>query len=79
MSSLKEKLHLLINTTNDPIVLENIYQYLNRSIEKRNLDILDELSSADLNSLNESLSEYKKGELRSHDEILEMLKEWRSK
>ena len=79
MTTLKDKLHLLINSSNDPIVLENIYQYLSNSLEKQKTDILDELSPSDMNALNESLSEYKRGEFRSNEEILELLKEWRSK
>ncbi len=73
MSQLKEKLHLLIDETNDPIVLENLYQYLNIGIEKRKTDILDELSPTDMNSLNESLSEYMRGELLPHKVVVSQI------
>ena len=79
MTPLKEKLHVLIDKTDDPVILENIYRLLNDRVDNESPDILDELSPAQLNSLNESIGEYRRGELKSHAEILQLLKEWRSK
>jgi hypothetical protein len=77
--NIKEKLHLLIDQTNDPTLLENILQVLDVHAETSPRDILDDLSASDLQSLNESIAQYRRGEVRSHEEILDLLREWRAK
>lgn len=79
MSELKEKLRQLIDNTSDSVALENIYRYLNQSVAQNSKDILDDLSTKDLNLLHESMAQYRRGEFRSHEEILQLLKEWRGK
>lgn len=79
MSDIKVKLHELIDGTNDDAVLENLYGYLKSHTEQRRKDILDELSEEDRLLLHDSMAEYRRGEFRSHEEILKLLREWRGK
>lgn len=79
MRELKTKLHELIDGSTDNILLENIYNALRYQVEKRKKDILDELSPNQLDQLNESIAEYRRGETKTHEEVLQMLKEWRTK
>lgn len=79
MSELKNKLHELIDSSNDNIFLENIYNALRHRVESEPKDFLDELSPAQLNSLHEANAQYERGETKTHEEVLELLKRWRKK
>jgi|GEM_PF-2507525 len=79
MSNVKERLYHLIENTEDAVVLENVYQYLLSSIAQEKTMLKDELSEAELNSLNEAISEYQRGETISHTQVLELLKQWNGK
>lgn len=79
MSELKTKLHELIDGTNDTILLENIYNALKQQVENSPNDFLDELSPKQLNELHEAEAQYERGETKSHDEVLALLKQWRKK
>lgn len=78
MSELKNKLHDLIDGTNDTILLENIYNALRHQVERNKNDILDDLSAEQLFQLNESISEYRRGNSKTHEEVLQLLKQWRN-
>jgi predicted lipase len=79
MNDLKSKLHELIEKTNDNILLENIYQAMRHQVDVNKRDILDDLSPEQLSQLNESIAEYRSGKTKSHEEVLQLLKEWKSK
>lgn len=79
METIQEKIHALVDRTNDPIALENIYNYLHQLVSKSRADILDDLSEAELNSLHESQAQYRRGETVPHEEVLLLLKKWQSK
>lgn len=79
MLSTHDKIHELVDRIEDPIVLENIFQYLSHIANKPQRDILDELSSSERLSLNEAMAEYRAGKVRSNEEILQLLRQWRTK
>ncbi|MDQ3108455.1 MAG: hypothetical protein M3R17_01050 [Bacteroidota bacterium] len=79
MNELKSKLHELIDSTNDTIFLENIYRAMQHQVGINKRDILDDLSGEQLSQLNESIAQYRRGETKTHVEVLELLKQWRSK
>jgi hypothetical protein len=79
MTPLKEKLHVLIDKTDDPVILENIYRLLNDRVANESTDILDELSEKDMKLLEEAQAEYRRGETVPHAEVMEFLKKWREK
>jgi uncharacterized protein YbgA (DUF1722 family) len=78
MDELKSKLHELIDSSNNTIFLENIYRAMQHQVEVNKRDILDDLSSEQLYQLNESIAQYRRGETKTHAEVLELLKRWRS-
>lgn len=78
-SDLKSKLHELIDSSNDNIFLENIYNALRHHVEAKPKDFLDELSPAQLSSLHEANAQYERGETKTHAEVMELLKRWRKK
>jgi hypothetical protein len=75
--NLKTRLHELIDNSRDEQLLENFYNALSWSTEKK--DIVDELSASQRNELNESIAQYRRGETISHEEVLKMLRQWHSK
>lgn len=79
MSELKSRLHELIEKSNDNILLENIYQAMRHQVDLSKRDILDDLSPEQLLQLNESIAEYRSGKTKTHEEVLQLLKEWKSK
>lgn len=79
MSDLKNKLHELIDNSNDTIFLENIYRAMQHQVGMDKRDILDDLSGEQLSQLNESIAQYRRGETKTHEEVLQLLKQWRSK
>jgi hypothetical protein len=79
MSDLKTKLHELIDNSNDNILLENIYRAMLHQVDMNKRDILDDLSSDQLSQLNESIAEYRSGKFKTHEEVLQLLKEWKMK
>ncbi len=79
MNELKNKLHELIDSSNDNIFLENIYRALQHQAGLTKRDILDDLSSEQRSQVNESIAQYRRGETKSHEEVMQMLKEWKQK
>lgn len=79
MRTIHEKLHALIDQTRDPILLENIYRYLSEGVSQQKVNLKDELSEADYNSLMESKAQYRSGQTKTHEEVLEWLRKWHSK
>ena len=79
MTDLKNKLHELIDSTSDNVLLENIYLALRQRIEPGPRDILDDLSPEQFNLLQESISQYKRGETKTHEEVLQLLRQWNTK
>lgn len=77
--SIQDKIHKLVDRTSDPIVLENIYRYLSAALDQPMKSLSDELSDADLKLLHEARAEYRRGETKSHEEILELLRKWDTK
>lgn len=76
MSDLKNKLHELIDSTSDNVLLENIYLALRQQVSQTPKDFLDELTPGQLNALHESNAQYERGETKTHQEILELLRKW---
>jgi hypothetical protein len=58
MNELKNKLHELIDSSNDTIFLENIYRAFEQQIRLSKRNGLDNLSSEELSELNESRVPY---------------------
>lgn len=79
MVTIREKIHALVDSTKDPVALENIYNYLNLVVTNSKKDILDDLSPEELNSLHEAQAQYRRGEAIPHEEVLKRLREWRGK
>ena len=79
MTELKNKLHELIDNSKDDILLENIYNALRHQVDHSSKDFLDELSPEQLNQLHEANTQYQRGDTKTHEEVLELLKRWRKK
>jgi hypothetical protein len=79
MTDLKNKLHELIDSTSDNVLLENIYLALRQRIEPGQRDILDDLSPEQFGLLQESIAQYKRGETKTHEEVLQLLRQWNTK
>lgn len=79
MTSIQKKIHELVDRTSDPTALENIYEYLKHVVHRPEKDILDDLSVSDVSSLYKSIDQARAGETKTHEEILELLRQWRSK
>ena len=79
MNELKNKLHELIDSSNDNILLENFYRALQYQAGLTKRDILDDLSPEQRAQVNESIAQYRRGETKSHEEVMQMLKEWKQK
>ena len=59
MDDLKNKLHGLIDSSNDPVFLENIYNAMRQHAGMQKRDIYNHLSGEQLSQLNESMAEYR--------------------
>lgn len=73
---LKDAVHKLIEQSDDDQLLEEIYEILNQN---RKVDILDELSPEQLESLNRALKDVETGNVISHEEAQKRIKLWLSK
>jgi gas vesicle protein len=76
-STLKNKIHQLVDTIEDEnvlnIVMEDIVFYSTKK------DIVDDLSDRQLNELNEAIKEANNNETVSWDSFKNEMKEWRKK
>jgi hypothetical protein len=72
MSELKDKLHELIDSTNDNIFLENIYRAFQQHARLIKRDGLDDLSSEQLSQLNETRAQYLRGDNKPKDFLDEL-------
>ncbi len=72
MSDLKNKLHELIDSSNDTIFLENIYRAMQHQVGLNKRDILDDLSGPQLSELNESIAKYGRGDNKPKDFLDEL-------
>ncbi|CAN5396105.1 hypothetical protein BH11BAC2_BH11BAC2_18690 [soil metagenome] len=61
MIELKNKLHELIDSTNDTIFLENIYNALKHNADLNKRDTLDDRSSEHSSEPNEAKASYQRG------------------
>ncbi len=73
---LKDAVHKLIELSDDDQLLEEIYEILNQN---RKVDILDELSPEQLESLNRALKDVETGNVISNEEAQKRIKLWLSK
>jgi hypothetical protein len=72
MSDLKNKLHELIDSTNDTIFLENIYRAFQQQIRLTKRNGPDDLSSEELSELNESRAKYHRKDDKPKDFLDEL-------
>jgi hypothetical protein len=68
---LKEELHRYIDSSHDDLLLENFHQAFAYSAAQP-------LSDEQLSEVNESMAQYRSGNTKSHEEILQLLREWRT-
>lgn len=74
-SFLKERLHEMIDAEEDELKLENVYQTLNGSER----DILDDLTPEQLERLNQSLEQARRGEVIPHEVVKAEIEAWLTK
>ena len=71
---LKEKLHRLIDTLDDEMVLEMLYEAA--SEHNRAEEDFDELSPAQLKRLKESIKQIEAGNTITHEEVMILSRAW---
>ncbi len=76
MDTTKKELHLLIDSCDNEILLEEAKQLLLSSSVK---DWWDELTPEDKNLVMESEAQYQQGNFISHQQLMQEFEEWKKK
>lgn len=76
---LKSDFHKLIDDFEDVETLENVYEGMVNLQKQSKVDILDELTPAQLERLKESLKQAEEGNVISHEVMREKIKKWLSR
>ena len=71
----KRALHKLIDKTEDMNVLKSVLLILNKISEKKEADFWDVISEEEKASIEKGLSQARKGELISNDDVLREVRE----
>ena len=71
----KKALHKLIDKTEDMNVLKSVLLILNKISEKKETDFWDVISEEEKASIEKGLSQARKGELISNDDVLREVRE----
>lgn len=79
VKELKEKLHQEIDTLENPTALRLLHDAASEFSKITNCDILDSLTSEQMERLNKSLEQADQGGTIPHKEVMEQLRQWRSK
>lgn len=75
MTTVKEKLHQLIDQCDDEILLEEAKAILESA---KTSDWWDDLSEEDKNLVMESENQYERKEFISHDELMKRFQQWKT-
>ena len=72
--SIKQELHQLVDKCDNELLLEDA-----RELLKSGNDWWDELTETDKSLVMESETQYTKGNIVSHDELMQRFEEWKKK
>lgn len=76
-AAVKEEFHKLIDSIEDPQLLEKFYQLLyGFQSDNSQVDIIDQLTPDQLQHLNASIAQAKSGQTLAHDEVKANVKKW---
>lgn len=79
VKELKEKLHKEIEALENPTALQMLHDAASEFSKITKTDILDLLSSEQLDRLNKSLEQAGRGDTIPHEEALKKIQQWRSR
>lgn len=79
-TTIKTNFHKLIDSVDNPDILENFFSALNYYVNKNNsIDIVDELTDKQKKRLSASLKQANTGKTVTNEEMKKEIKQWRTK